>query len=53
MLLCIDTGNTNTVFSIWDGANILCTLRTATEHQPSSMRVTLGRTSGRSERSAR
>jgi len=33
MLLCIDCGNTNTVFSIWDGARFLCTLRTSTEHQ--------------------
>ncbi|MEX5729471.1 type III pantothenate kinase [Rhodovulum iodosum] len=33
MLLCIDCGNTNTVFSIWDGQRFLCTLRTATEHQ--------------------
>ncbi|MBK1635715.1 type III pantothenate kinase [Rhodovulum adriaticum] len=33
MLLCIDCGNTNTVFSIWDGTRFLCTLRTATEHQ--------------------
>ncbi|MCV2880702.1 type III pantothenate kinase [Actibacterium sp. XHP0104] len=33
MLLCIDCGNTNTVFSVWDGQKFLCTLRTATEHQ--------------------
>jgi type III pantothenate kinase len=33
MLLAIDTGNTNTVFSIWDDDRILCTLRTSTEHQ--------------------
>jgi type III pantothenate kinase len=33
MLLCIDCGNTNTVFSIWDGARFLATWRTATEHQ--------------------
>ncbi|MAU54031.1 MAG: pantothenate kinase [Roseovarius sp.] len=33
MLLAIDCGNTNTVFSIWDGQRFLCTLRTATEHQ--------------------
>jgi len=33
MLLCIDCGNTNTVFSIWDGTRFLCTLRTSTEHQ--------------------
>jgi len=33
MLLAIDCGNTNTVFSIWDGTRILCTLRTSTEHQ--------------------
>ncbi|WP_417728019.1 type III pantothenate kinase [Roseovarius sp.] len=33
MLLAIDCGNTNTVFSIWDGQEFLCTLRTATDHQ--------------------
>ncbi|PWE33930.1 type III pantothenate kinase [Maritimibacter sp. 55A14] len=33
MLLAIDCGNTNTVFSIWDGEKFLCTLRTSTEHQ--------------------
>ncbi|EAQ01824.1 transcriptional activator, Baf family protein [Pseudooceanicola batsensis HTCC2597] len=33
MLLAIDCGNTNTVFSIWDGERFLCTLRTSTEHQ--------------------
>ncbi|WP_163851010.1 type III pantothenate kinase [Pseudooceanicola aestuarii] len=33
MLLAIDCGNTNTVFSIWDGEQFLCTLRTATDHQ--------------------
>ena len=33
MLLTIDCGNTNTVFSIWDGERFLCTLRTSTEHQ--------------------
>lgn len=33
MLLAIDCGNTNTVFSIWDGQRFLCTLRTSTEHQ--------------------
>ena len=33
MLLCIDTGNTNTVFSVWDGTRFRCTLRTTTEHQ--------------------
>ena len=33
MLLCIDCGNTHTVFSIWDGTRFLCTLRTSTEHQ--------------------
>ncbi|MFC2967239.1 type III pantothenate kinase [Acidimangrovimonas pyrenivorans] len=33
MLLCIDCGNTNTVFSVWDGSQFLCTLRTSTEHQ--------------------
>ena len=33
MLLCIDCGNTNTVFSIWDGTTFLATFRTSTEHQ--------------------
>lgn len=33
MLLAIDCGNTNTVFSVWDGEKFLCTLRTSTEHQ--------------------
>ncbi len=33
MLLAIDCGNTNTVFSIWDGEKFLCTLRTSTEWQ--------------------
>ena len=33
MLLCIDCGNTNTVFAIWDGSEFLLTLRCATEHQ--------------------
>jgi len=33
MLLCIDTGNTNTMFSIWDGENFIATWRTSTEHQ--------------------
>jgi type III pantothenate kinase len=33
MLLCIDCGNTNTVFSIWDGARFLGTWRTSTEWQ--------------------
>ena len=33
MLLCIDTGNTNTVFSIWDGKKLLATWRASTEHQ--------------------
>ncbi|MEL6523823.1 MAG: type III pantothenate kinase [Pseudomonadota bacterium] len=33
MLLCIDCGNTNTVFSIWDGTQFLATFRTSTEHQ--------------------
>ncbi len=33
MLLCIDTGNTNTVFSIWDGTSFLGTWRASTEHQ--------------------
>ena len=33
MLLAIDCGNTNTVFSLWDGARFVATWRTATEHQ--------------------
>ncbi|MFT6605108.1 MAG: type III pantothenate kinase [Halocynthiibacter sp.] len=33
MLLCIDTGNTNTVFSIWDGTDFIATWRASTEHQ--------------------
>jgi type III pantothenate kinase len=33
MLLCIDTGNTNTVFSIWDGRRFIATFRASTEHQ--------------------
>ena len=33
MLLAIDCGNTNTVFSIWDGARFLATWRIATEHR--------------------
>ena len=33
MLLCIDTGNTNTVFAIWDGSRFVGTWRASTEHQ--------------------
>ncbi len=33
MLLAIDCGNTNTVFSIWDGTRFLATWRTSTEWQ--------------------
>ncbi|UWR23703.1 type III pantothenate kinase [Sulfitobacter sp. S190] len=33
MLLAIDCGNTNTVFSIWDGSSFIATWRTATEWQ--------------------
>lgn len=33
MLLCIDTGNTNTTFSIWNGKRFLATWRTATDHR--------------------
>jgi type III pantothenate kinase len=33
MLLAIDCGNTNTVFSIWDGVRFLGTWRTSTEWQ--------------------
>ncbi|MEM6303608.1 MAG: type III pantothenate kinase [Pseudomonadota bacterium] len=36
MLLCIDCGNTNTVFSIWDGEAFLCTFRTSTHHARTS-----------------
>lgn len=36
MLLCIDTGNTNTVFSIWDGTSFIGTWRASTEHQRTS-----------------
>lgn len=32
MLLCIDCGNTNTVFSVWDGTRFLATFRASTEH---------------------
>ena len=33
MLLAIDCGNTNTVFSIWDGERFVATWRASTEHQ--------------------
>ena len=33
MLLAIDCGNTNTVFSIWDGEAFIATWRTSTEWQ--------------------
>ena len=33
MLLCIDCGNTNTVFSVWNGERFLATFRTSTEWQ--------------------
>ena len=33
MLLAIDCGNTNTVFSIWDGARFVATWRIATDHK--------------------
>ncbi|MFN0116352.1 MAG: type III pantothenate kinase [Paracoccaceae bacterium] len=33
MLLCIDCGNTNTVFAVWDGSGFLCTLRIASDHK--------------------
>lgn len=32
MLLAIDCGNTNTVFSIWDGTSFIATWRISTEH---------------------
>ncbi|VDS10619.1 Type III pantothenate kinase [Paracoccus haematequi] len=33
MLLCIDTGNTNTVFSIWNGKKFLSHWRISTDHR--------------------
>jgi type III pantothenate kinase len=33
MLLAIDCGNTNTVFSIWDGSRFLATWRIASDHK--------------------
>jgi type III pantothenate kinase len=33
MLLAIDCGNTNTVFSIWNGTTFLATWRIATDHK--------------------
>jgi type III pantothenate kinase len=33
MLLCIDCGNTNTVFAVWDGESFLATFRASTEWQ--------------------
>lgn len=33
MLLAIDCGNTNTVFSIWDGCRFIATWRIATDHK--------------------
>lgn len=33
MLLCVDTGNTNTVFALWDGAKFVGVWRASTEHQ--------------------
>lgn len=33
MLLAIDCGNTNTVFSIWNGQRFICTWRIATDHK--------------------
>jgi type III pantothenate kinase len=33
MLLCIDCGNTNTVFSVWNGTRFLATWRIATDHR--------------------
>ena len=51
MLLCIDTGNTNTVFSIWDGTSFVGAWRASTEHQRTADQyfvwlTTLMRTSG-------
>ncbi len=36
MLLCIDCGNTNTVFSVWNGETFIATFRAATEHTRTS-----------------
>lgn len=33
MLLCIDVGNTNSVFAVWDGTQFLAQWRTSTDHQ--------------------
>ena len=33
MLLAIDCGNTNTVFSIWNGTRFICTWRIASDHK--------------------
>ena len=33
MLLCIDCGNTNTVFALWNGEEFVATFRTSTEWQ--------------------
>jgi len=33
MLLCIDCGNTNTVFSVWNGEEFAATWRIATDHR--------------------
>ena len=33
MLLCIDTGNTNTMFSLWDGEKFLAHWRISTDHR--------------------
>ncbi|HWL58044.1 MAG TPA: type III pantothenate kinase [Paracoccus sp. (in: a-proteobacteria)] len=33
MLLCIDTGNTNTVFSVWNGERFLAMWRISTDHR--------------------
>ena len=33
MLLCIDSGNTNTVFAVWDGTRFLAHWRISTDHR--------------------
>ena len=33
MLLCIDCGNTNTVFSVWNGTDFLATWRISSDHR--------------------
>ena len=39
MLLAVDCGNTNTVFSIWDGAKFVSNWRIATSHKLSLIHI--------------